>query len=90
MHISGNAPSSVILGQTKQFEKLKTLVRKYQKQAEAKMDGVINNKITISININTEKFWCSQNATNQSKSTVELGYMCPHGLTGSPAVTLTK
>ena len=30
------------------------------------------------------------NATNQSKSTVELGYMCPRGLLGPPAVTLTK
>ena len=29
-------------------------------------------------------------ATNQPKSTVELGYMCPRGLTGPPAVTLTK
>ena len=28
------------------------------------------------------------NATNQS--TVEFGYMCPRGLTGQPAVTLTK
>ena len=27
------------------------------------------------------------NATNQPKSTVELGYMCPRGLTGPPAVT---
>ena len=26
----------------------------------------------------------------QPKSTVELGYMCPPGLFGSPAVTLTK
>ena len=30
------------------------------------------------------------NGTNQPKSTVELGYMCPLGLTGPPAVTLTK
>ena len=30
------------------------------------------------------------NATYQRKSTVELGYMCPRGLTGPPAVTLTK
>ena len=28
------------------------------------------------------------NATNQPKSTVEIGYMCPGGLTGPPAVTL--
>ena len=36
------------------------------------------------------KFWCSPNATNQQRPTVELGYMCPRGLTGPPAVTLTK
>ena len=30
------------------------------------------------------------NATNQPKSIVELGYMCPRGLSGPPAVTLTK
>ena len=30
------------------------------------------------------------NATNQPKSTVELGYMCTRGLTGPPAMTLTK
>ena len=36
------------------------------------------------------KFWCSQNATNQLKSNVELGYMCPRGNSGPPAVILTK
>ena len=30
------------------------------------------------------------NATNQPESTVELGNMCPQGLSGPPAVTLTK
>ena len=30
------------------------------------------------------------NATNQPKSAVELGYMCPRGLFGPQAVTLTK
>ena len=30
------------------------------------------------------------NATNQPKSTVELGYMCTRELSGPPAVTLTK
>ena len=29
-------------------------------------------------------------ATNQPESTVELGYMCPRGLVGQPAVTLIK
>ena len=36
------------------------------------------------------KFWCSQNATNQLKSNVELGYMCPRWNSSLPAVTLTK
>ena len=59
-------------------------------QAKAKRDGVIN---TQNYNLNQclhRKYWCSQNATNQPKSIVELGYMCPRGLTGPPAVTLTK
>ena len=30
------------------------------------------------------------NATNQPKSTAEPGYMYPRGLSGPPAVTLTK
>ena len=30
------------------------------------------------------------NATNQPKSTVELGYMCHRGVSGPPAVALTK
>ena len=36
------------------------------------------------------KFLCSPNTTNQPKSIVELGYMCPRWLFGPPAVTLTK
>ena len=38
----------------------------------------------------SRKILMLSNATNQPKSTVELGYMCPRGLTGPPAVTLTK
>ena len=38
----------------------------------------------------TRKNLMLSNATNQPKSTVELGYICPRGLTGPPAVTLTK
>ena len=33
--------------------------------------------MTISINFKHKKFWCSPDATNQPKLTVELGYMCP-------------
>ena len=38
----------------------------------------------------TRKILMLSNATNQPKSTVELGNMCPRGLFGPPAVTLTK
>ena len=38
----------------------------------------------------TRTIFTLSNATNQPKSTVELGYMCPRGLLGPPAVTLTK
>ena len=42
MRFSGTEPSSVILSQTKFFKSWKLIPQKYQKQAEAKMDGVIN------------------------------------------------
>ena len=91
MRISGTEPSSVILRQKgSSFKSCKMMSQKCQKQAEAKRDGVINPQ---KYNFNEfwyGKFWCSQNATNQPKSTVELGYMCPRGLSGPPAVTLTK
>ena len=38
----------------------------------------------------TRKILMLSKATNQPKSTVELGYMCPRGLLGPPAVTLTE
>ena len=46
LRISGNEPSSVILRQTKWFQKLKNTDPKVPKQAEAKRDGVINPQIT--------------------------------------------
>ena len=42
MHISGTEPSSVILSQKRNFQKLKRYVLNAPKQAEAKRDGVIN------------------------------------------------
>ena len=42
MRISGTEPSSVILSQIMQFEKLKSDDPNMLKQAEAKRDGVIN------------------------------------------------
>ena len=90
MRSSCTEPLSVILGQTEQFQKLKTNAPKVPKQAEAKRDGETNPQNYYFSQFQHEKFWCSQNATNQPKSTVELGYMCPRWLTGPLAVTLTK
>ena len=42
MRISGTEPSSVILGQTMKFKKLKIDTPKVPKQAETKGDSVIN------------------------------------------------
>ena len=63
---------------------------KSAKTSKAKRDGVINPQNYNFNEFKTRKIWCSQNTTNQPKSTVELGYMCPRGLLGPPAVTLTK
>ena len=57
--------------------------------AEAKRDGEINPQNNNFNQFEHVKFWCSQNATNQP-TTVELGYMCPRGLTGPPALTLSN
>ena len=63
---------------------------KVPKQAEAKRDGVINPQNYNFKKFLTRKILMLSIATNQPKSTVELGYMCPRGLSGPPAVTLTK
>ena len=60
MRISGSEPSSESFRQSKWFQKLKMLYRKYQKQAEAKRDGVINPQ---NYNFNQfvyGQFWCIQ------------------------------
>ena len=89
MRISGTEPSSVILSQV--VWKLKRDVQKYKNQAKAKSDGVINPKSYKFQSILTRKILMLSNTTNQLRmSTVELGYMCPRGLLGPPAVTLTK
>ena len=89
MRISGTEPSSVILSQTVKFKKLKSGDQKLPKQAEAKWDGVINPKKLQFQTILTRKILMLSNATNQPKSTVELGYMCPRGLSG-PRVMAKK
>ena len=77
MRISGTEPSSVILSQTKQFKKLKSDAKKVPKEAKAKRDGVINPQNYNFNQILTQKISMLSNATNQPKSTVERGYMCP-------------
>ena len=57
---------------------------------EAKRDGVINPQNYNFNQFQHRQFRCSQNATNQPQSAVELGYMCPWGLLGPPAVTLSQ
>ena len=54
---------------------------KVQKQAKDKRDGVINPQ-NYNFNFQYGKFWCSQNATNQPKSTIELA-TCAHVPSGT-------
>ena len=90
MRISGTEPSSVILSQTKKFKKLKSDAQKVPKEAKVKRDGVINPQNYNCNQILAQKILMLSNARNQPKSIVELGYMCHRGLTGPPAVTITK
>ena len=57
MRISGTEPSSVILSQKGgSFKSSKVMSKNCQTQAEAKRDGVITHKITISIKFDTDNF----------------------------------
>ena len=67
----------------------KLLPQKCRHKLEPKGMVWETHKTTISINFNTENV-DALNATDQPKSIVELGYMCPRGLSGPLAVTLTK
>ena len=58
------------------------MTQKCHKQAEAKRDGVINPQNYNFNQFLTREFLMLSNATNQPKSIVELGYMCPRGLLG--------
>ena len=51
--------------------------KKVPKEAKAKRDGVINPQNYNFNQILTQKISMLSNATNQPKSTVERGYMCP-------------
>ena len=54
-------------------------IAKKKIQAEAKRNDVINPQ-NYNLNFNTEKLCCCENATNQLKPSVELGYMWPRRL----------
>ena len=90
MHILGTGPSSVILGKTLKFKRLKNVNPNVPKQAEAKRDDVISPQIYNISQFQHGNMLMLSNATNQPKSNVELGYICPRGLSGPPAMTLTK
>ena len=72
------------------FTKLKNDAQIVPKQGQANRDGVINPQNYNFNQFEHRKFWFSQNATNQPKSTGELGYMCPREISGPPAVTIIK
>ena len=64
--------------------------QKYQKKLKPKgMPCYKSTKLQFQ-SISTRKIWCSKNGTNQLKSNVERGFMCPRRNSGPPAVTLTK
>ena len=90
MRISGTEPSLVILSQIMKFKKLKRDDQKVPKQAAAKRERCNKPTKLQFQSILTRKILMLSNTTNQSKSNLELGYMCPRGLAGPPAVTLTK
>ena len=86
MCISGTEPSSVVLSQSSNFKSWKEMSQKRWSQK-----GWCNKPTKLQFQtILSRKILMLSNATNQPKSTVELGYMCPRGLTGPPAVTLAK
>ena len=90
MRISGTEPSSVILNQKKVIQKVEKWCPKSVKSSLSQM-GWCNKPTKLQFHsILTRKILRFSNATNQPKSTVELGYMCPRGLLGPQAVTLTK
>ena len=89
MRISGTEPSSVILSQTKYLKRRKVCPKSAETSSSHK--GWCNKPTKLQfLSILIRRILTLSNATNQPKSTVELGYMCPRGLSGPPAVTLTK
>ena len=65
---------------------MKNDAKKFQNKLKPKGEGGVG----VGVWCNKPTNWCSQNATNQPKSTVELCYMCPRGLSRQQAVALNK
>ena len=85
MRISGNKPSSVILCQTKWFQKLKMMPRECLNKLKQK--GWCNKPTKLQFQaILIRKIFMLLNATNQPKLTGELGYMSSWGLTGQSVI----
>ena len=85
MRISGNELSSVILSQTKWFQTLKMIAQKAKSSLSQK--GWCHKPTKLQFqSILTRTILMLSNTTNQPKLTVDLGYMCPRGLLGPPAV----
>ena len=60
------------------------------KLAQAKRDGVINPQNYNFYQFETRKILMLSKRYESTEVDHRLGYMCPRGLTGPPAVTLTK
>ena len=76
MRISGTEPSSVILSQNKVMQKVEKWCPKSVKSSFSQM-GWCNKPTELQFqSILTRQILMLSNATNQPKSTVELGYMC--------------
>ena len=84
LRISGTEPSSVIL------RKNGKICLNGAKTSWSQRGWCIKPTKVLFQTILTRKILMLSNATNQTKLIVELGYMCPRGLTGPPALTLTK
>ena len=90
MLISVIEPSSVILSQTKYFQKLKIDVQKLPKHVEAKSDGVINpQNYNFSQFLHGKILMLSKRYTPTEVDRRTWLHMSS-GLYGPPAVTLTK
>ena len=90
MRISGTEPSSVILSQTKKYQKLKKYAPKVPKQAEAKK-GWCNKPTKVQFqSILTRKILMLSKRYESTEVDRRTWLHVPRGLPGPQAVTLTK